>query len=63
MARDLDSAPLADQPAFSVDDESRSLDASDLFTVHIFHLDDVEQRTEGFIGIGFSLISNGLTNR
>jgi hypothetical protein len=51
MACHLDSSPFPSQYLLAVQHEGATLYPPDLFAVHVFHLDDIEQFAYGFIRI------------
>ncbi|SCU75720.1 hypothetical protein CNECB9_2480019 [Cupriavidus necator] len=51
MVRHLDAAQLVAHDALAVDDEGAALNAPVLLAIEFFHLDDIEQRAHGFVGV------------
>ena len=51
MAINFDFAPLLPEFAFVVDEKCAAFNATDLFTVHIFHFNDIKQLAQGFFFI------------
>src|SRR5688572_22261676 len=55
VSRHLDAPPFAANDSLRIDREGAALDAAHLFTVHIFHLDDVVELAGGLLGVGEQL--------
>ena len=51
MAIDFDFTPFLFKFSCAVDQEGAALDAAHLFSVHVFHFDDIEQLAEFFVSV------------
>ena len=48
----FDATPFLAKFSIRIDEKGASLNSANLFAIHVFHFDDIESITEGFLGIG-----------